>query len=101
MWITLLAMGQAATTTPPAVIDLLAPIRPLRCPERPEEIVVCGARPGDEQRVFHRERPAEAVPPRAETRLFGNARGSIDAEAATLPGGVQSNRLMFRLKTPF
>jgi len=41
---------------PPAVIDLLAPVRLLRCPERrPDEVVVCGQRPGEEDRLFFRK----------------------------------------------
>jgi hypothetical protein len=66
-----LPLGEA-----PAVIDLLAPIRLLRCPElRADEIVVCGHRPGEEDRLFIRDTtPWGRAQRRRETRLPGGIR---------------------------
>jgi hypothetical protein len=92
-----------AMAEPPPIIDLIAPVRALRCPEaRGEEIVVCGQRPGEEDRLFVRREPWTDRPlPRASYRLFRDVDVAAEAEAATLPGGVQSTRGMIRLKTPF
>ena len=64
------------------------------------EVVVCG-RATDRFRL--RRLPAEAERlglPKAELRL-GRAALAAEAEQATLAGGVQSQRLMLRLKLPF
>lgn len=67
-----------------------------------DEVVVCGRQ---NQEAF-RLRPLTAgydkpTLPKAETSLFGGAaKGAAEVEGASV-GGVQSNRLMFRLKTPF
>jgi hypothetical protein len=55
---------------PPVVIDLIAPVRLLRCPElKPDEIVVCGHRPGEEARLFFRRDPWGRAPkPEREKR---------------------------------
>ncbi|WP_022671854.1 hypothetical protein [Novosphingopyxis baekryungensis] len=38
---------------------------------------------------------------KAEFGLPGGARGAVEAEAIEIAPGIQSNRLMFRVKTPF
>lgn len=68
-----------------------------------DEIVVC-ARP--DETVKHRVEvlpptPVEPLLPKAEMKLFGDVIGTIENEAVQLPGGVQSNRLMVRMKIPF
>jgi len=96
------APSGAGSPLPPDTIDLLAAVRPLRCPEPDSEaIVVCGVRQGDDQRVFRRDAADDRAPARAETRLFGDTRGAIEAEGVDLPGLGRSNRLMFRFKLPF
>lgn len=72
-------------------------------PAAGDEIVVC-ARPDETAR--HRlppiaGRPPEPLLPKAEVGLFGDVRGAIENEAVTMPDGVQSNRLMLRMKVPF
>ena len=98
--IALQAMPVIALAEPPPVIDLIAPVRALRCPEaRGEEIVVCGQRPGEEGRWFIRREPWTDRPlPRASYRLFRGVDVAGEGEGAALPGGVQSNRGMIRLK---
>lgn len=71
-------------------------------PGEGEEIVVC-AKPKDDRR--YRLPPLASVAedaglPRAETQLFGAVKGSIETEAVNV-GGSPSNRIMFRLTTPF
>jgi len=57
---------------PPAVIDLIAPVRLLRCPElKPDEIVICGHRPGEEARLFFRRDPWGRVPRNERERRAG------------------------------
>lgn len=52
------AMAAEPLPEVPAVIDLIAPVRLLRCPElKPDEVVVCGLRPGEEARLFFRRDP--------------------------------------------
>ncbi len=68
-----------------------------------EEIVVC-ARP--DETVKHRVEllppaPKELLLPKAEVKLFGDVTGTVENEAVQLPGGVQSNRMMVRMKVPF
>ena len=93
-WLALAA--QAALTQPIPPLELLA-----RCHQgEGDEIVVC-ARPND-QRI--REQPAPAgqpAIPRAESRLSGNTKLSVDAESAGLAGGATSNRAMVRVKIKF
>lgn len=64
-------------------------------------MVVCGR---NDDRFRLRRLPPEFVErtlPKAETRIFGDAKLAAETEQATLAGGVQSQRLMVRLKFPF
>ena len=57
---------------PPAVIDLIAPVRLLRCPDvKPDEVIVCGQRGGEEGRLFFRRDPWGRVPKTERERRFG------------------------------
>jgi hypothetical protein len=57
---------------PPLVLDLLAPIRLLRCPDPGDNvIVVCGRRPGEEDRLFFRRNPWAPREPAPEARDRG------------------------------
>lgn len=63
------------------------------------DVVVCG-RADDRYRLRTLPLdPERQALPRAEVRL-GNAALAAEAEQATLAGGQQSQRLMFRLKIP-
>lgn len=67
-----------------------------------DEVVVCG-RPDQEAFRLRPLPPRYTDPtlPKAETGLFGGAaKAAVEVENAGI-GGVPSNRLMFRLKTPF
>lgn len=69
-----------------------------------EEIVVCADKADNEQ---HRLRPItdaakyEKDESKAEFSIDENKSMAVEADSAGLPGGVQSNRLMVRLKVKF
>jgi len=98
-----LLLLQAAIGTPPERIDLLRPAATTGCKgPAGEEIVVCGAR-GDPYRIRPLESGAPStLIPKAEVKLFGGkAATALEAEAAAMPNGAISNRLMARIKQPF
>ena len=100
MAVAVVVIAQAVLAERPAAIDLDAAIRPLRCREHRDEIVVCGRKAGDDQRLVPLQPPGgDGGPLRAERNL-GNAKAAIETEAVELGPGVQSNRLMFPLKVP-
>lgn len=85
--------------------DILVKQPELKCEvQSGEEIVVCAEKIDNEQ---HRLRPIanaekfEKDESKAEFSIAENANMAAEAEAAGLPGGVQSNRLMVRLKVGF
>ena len=66
----------------------------------PGAIIVTG------RRVEHRLKDSapvqkEPIFPRAEMRLFGDVRASVDTEQADMGRGETSNRAMVKLKIPF
>jgi len=93
-----LLMLQALAATPPERIDLMPPAAPRGCvPDNDDDIVVC-----EERIERHRLPPPRPAAPvrNAETRLFGDAVGAVETEAAGMPNGNRSNRLMARIKLP-
>ncbi len=88
------------TPAPDAQPDRLA-IATRCAPSTAGDIVVCGSKDAAQR---YRLPPLPAAPerqlPRAQKTLFGTVTGSVELEQAELPGAV-SNRIMFRLKTPF
>jgi hypothetical protein len=102
----LVTIGMQASATiagPPAPLPApIRTIRPCSLAEDDSEVVVCGRRhAADRYRL--RSLPATASDgglPKAEARIFGNAKLSAEAEAASV-GGFISNRAMVRLKVPF
>lgn len=104
--LTILLFAQVASAITPApdirfdLKDLLT--ADVCAPGDGDEIVVC-AKPKDDRR--YRLPPLagmaeDAGLPRAETMLFGSVKGSIEGETVGV-GGAPSNRIMFRLTTPF
>jgi hypothetical protein len=68
----------------------------------PESIIVCGRRPAvPGYQLEQWERIFAVEPVRAEMRLPGNATGSVNIEQVELLRGEVSNRIMFRIRTPF
>lgn len=85
--------------------DILVKPPELKCEAQSgEEIVVCAEKVDNEQ---HRLRPIanaekfEKDESKAEFSIAENATMAVEADSAGLPGGVQSNRLMVRLKVGF
>ncbi|MCJ8155812.1 hypothetical protein [Sphingomonas sp. LaA6.9] len=73
------------------------------CDSRDEtEIVVCAQRgPKDGQRLPSLPSGFDEKPLVAETGLLGDITGKVSVETVEFPGGVESNRVMFTIKTPF
>lgn len=91
-----------------AVPDVAFDLRelPARAPDcdatTGDEIVVCGRSDSLKHRLPPlAPTPVEPLLPRAEFKLFGDVKGAIENEAVQMPGGVQSNRIMLRMKVPF
>lgn len=100
MW-PLLLLVQAGTE-PPTRIDL-TPLSPEpRCgkAEGDGEIVVCGERDSRRYRLNAPPAPTNG-PARADMRVFGDAKASVEGESAALGSGITIPRLMVRLKIPF
>lgn len=102
--VVILLLLQTATAGP--LLD--EPRHPLACPADPApggEVVVCGRTGAQERFRLHAlpERygggPA-GLPPAQTAILGGRAALAAEAEAGSV-GGVQSNRMMVRLKFPF
>ena len=96
-----MAALQAFAGPPAPVVPHAAPVAPT-CPTSPDpdDVVVCA---GDPDRFRLKPLPprvAGPVLPKAETRVFGNAKVAAETEAASV-GGFVSNRAMVRLKVPF
>jgi hypothetical protein len=86
-------------------IDILVKRPEPKCEARSsDDIVVCAEKADQEQ---HRLRPIanaatyEKDESKAEFSVGENATMAVEADTAGLPGGVQSNRLMVRLKIGF
>ena len=104
--IVLVMVGLQASTAaagPPAALP--APIRiiaPCPLPDDGSDVTVCARRhAADRYRL--RALPATTTGtalPKAEVRVFGNAKLTGEAEAGSV-GGFTSNRAMVRLKVPF
>lgn len=102
------ASGDVAQETGPAEtlkIDILVKQSEAECEARSEEeIIVCADKADNEQ---HRLRPIahaeryEKDESKAEFAIAENATMAVEADAVGLPGGVQSNRMMVRLKMGF
>jgi hypothetical protein len=91
-----LALAETALTQPVPPLEVTQHCRPGTA----DEIVVC-ARP-DSQRIREQPAPVETPTiPRAEWRLSGNTKLSLDAETAALAGGATSTRAMVRVKIKF
>lgn len=87
-----------------------APVTPIRVPtlnpcpvaSDTDDIVVC-ARPNEADRL--RPLPEKYVrrdgPPKAEVRVFGDAKLAVEAEQGADAQGGPINRAMVRLKIPF
>lgn len=89
----------------PVRFDILVKPPQAKCEaQNSDEIVVCAQEADNEQ---HRLRPIahaekyEKDESKAEFSIGENATMLAENEAASLPGGVQSNRLMLRLKLGF
>ncbi len=92
---------QAAVDPPPRFV-----LKPLLAPSTcgaatDDEILVCGDRGDRRYRLNVKLDHRYDDPARAETRLFGDAKASVETESAALAGGVTVPRLMVRLKIPF
>lgn len=92
--------------TPEAVrFDILVKQPEVKCEAQTgEEIVVCAEKADNEQHRLHPIANAakyEKDESKAEFSISENAKMAVEADAAGLPGGVQSNRLMVRLKLGF
>jgi len=99
----LLLLLQAATATPPERIDLTLTATAAGCKgPAGDEVVVCGGR-ARSYRLQPLEREPRLMPiPKAEVKLFGGkAAAAVETEAAAMPNGNTSNRLMARIKLPF
>jgi hypothetical protein len=101
----MVALQAAQVAGPPAPADLTLkkPLpAALRCgePDESGDIVIC-ARGKEANRLPKLPDRYVRVPARAETRIFGNARLSVEAEQGSLPSGQSSPRAMVRLKLPF
>jgi hypothetical protein len=91
-----LALAETALTQPIPPLEVTPHCRP----GTGDEIVVCG-RP-DSQRIREQPTPVETPAiPRAEWRLAGSTKLSLDGESATLAGGATSTRAMVRVKIKF
>ena len=107
----LMALQAAGTPAPPAMsgIDFdLAKVRPSetargRCVGRdPDEIVVCGRRPGGA--AYPLEEMARLFEPKpivAEASIGGGAIAKSYVESVEMPNGEISKRIMIGVKLPF
>ena len=96
----MLAWQATPAIAPPATLldipfDLAHPPAPS---PSPADIVVTGRRP--QRRLPPLPELHENLVPRAQTDLFGGT-AAIVTEAAPLPGGATSNRVMLRWKKKF
>jgi|GEM_PF-7054947 len=100
--ILLLGLQAAIVPTVPPNFDL-AKYRPSASCESsgPYEVVVCGRRHADRNRILPIEGSFEAGPLLAETGVGGNMKLGVVAEPTRLSNGTVSNRMMIRLKVPF
>ncbi len=101
-WILLL--GLQVAIAPPVSADFdLAKYRPsANCESSsPYDVVVCGRRHSDRNRVLPIEGDYETGPLRAETGVGGGMKAAMEAEQVQFPNGTKSNRMMMRLKIPF
>jgi hypothetical protein len=98
----LLGLQVAIASTGPPDFDL-AKYRPsASCEsEGPYDVVVCGRRHEDRNRVLPIQGNFETGPLRAETAIGRNMKGSVDVDAVRFPNGTESKRLMVRLRVPF
>jgi hypothetical protein len=103
MSLTLLLALQVAIAAPvPPDFDL-GKYRPsANCESQgPYEVVVCGRRHADRNRVLPIEGDFETGPLRAEMGVGRNMKGSVDVDSVRFPNGTESKRLMVRLRVPF
>jgi hypothetical protein len=98
----LLGLQVAIARTVPTDFDL-AKYRPSASCEStsPYDVVVCGRRHADRNRVLPIEGDYETGPLRAETGVGHNMKASVDGETVRFSNGTKSNRMMVRLKVPF
>jgi hypothetical protein len=101
----IVAVSDPAAQPEPLKIDILVKQPEAKCDAKSsDEIVVCAEKADNEQ---HRLRPIPKAAvydkdeSKAEFAVSENATMLAEGEAAGLPGGVQSNRLMVRLKLKF
>lgn len=94
-----------AAPTETVKIDILVKQPEVQCEAvNDDEIVVCAQQADNEQ---HRLRPIsnaakyEKDESKAEFSISENATMAVEADSAVLGGGVQSPRLMVRIKTKF
>lgn len=101
MWISIILMMQAGTAAASPDRIVLPLVKPCGADPDPEEVVVCAR--GNEQFRLRPlpPRPERSVIPKAETRLFGQVVGAVEAEQVGLDNGMQSKRMMLKLKMPF
>lgn len=88
----------------PAEIDFDLAQLPRRAPEcrssNGDQILVCAPKIVRDNRVTELGSADEAYLPKAEVKLFGDVKASVENEAVKV-GNAQSNRMMVRVKIPF
>jgi len=102
--VALLLSQSISTQTEPKVFDLRSLPVSSHCGDaNTTEIVVCGQRDPDKYRVkpIPNADRFEQGPLIARVELGHGATASAEAEAVSLGAGVQSNRMMARLKIKF
>ena len=65
-----------------------------------DQIIVCAAKIVRDNRVTDLGSTNEAYLPKAEVKLFGAVKGTVENEAVAV-GGFPSKRMMVRVKIPF
>ena len=65
-----------------------------------DQIIVCASKANPSDRVTDLGSADEPYLPKAELKLFGDVKASVENEAANI-GGFPSNRMMVRVKIPF
>jgi hypothetical protein len=98
----LLGLQVAIAPTVPADFNL-ARYRPsVSCESSgPFDVVVCGRRHGDRNRLLPIEGSFETGPLIAETGVGGNMKAGMVGETVRFSNGTVSNRVMVRLRVPF